>query len=58
MLKHKKEYMSFEIKELPGVCGKVTSEVMALHEGLMVEVRDHSILDITTDKKHLNRPSK
>ena len=42
---------------LPGVCDKVTSEVMALHERLMVEVRDNSVLHIATNIEHLNRTS-
>ena len=45
--------MSFEIMKLPCVCDEVTFEVMALHEGLMVEVRDCSVLDVATNIEHL-----
>ena len=45
--------MSFEIIKLPGVCDEVTFEVMALHERLMVEVRDCSVLDVATNIEHL-----
>lgn len=46
--------MSFEIIKLPGVCDEVTFEVMALHERLVVEVRDCSVLDVATNIEHLN----
>ena len=45
--------MSFEIMKLPCVCDEVTFEVMALHERLMVEVRDCSVLDVATNIEHL-----
>ena len=38
---------------LLGVCDEVTFEVMALHERLMVEVRDCSVLDVATNIEHL-----
>ena len=40
--------------KLPGVCDEVTFEVMALHERLMVEVRDCSVLDVATNIEHLS----
>lgn len=40
--------------KLPGVCDEVTFEVMALHERLMVEVRDCSVLHVATNIEHLN----
>ena len=43
--------------ELPGVCDKVTSEVMALHERLMVVVRDNSVLDVATNIENMKRTS-
>ena len=46
--------MPFEIIKLPGVCDEVTFEVMALHERLMVEVRDCRVLDVATNIEHLN----
>ena len=44
----------FEITELPGICYEVTSEVMGLHERLVVEVGDCGVLDVATNIEHLN----